>query len=103
MGREVERDLVGILKAHSPRHFPVAWGKVNRQCWILPDGRVLVRIPHLSRFPLFSRAESRQALMEVFKDKCFLGWTTRQTVRSASSFTEVRGIKFCLLRRRWSS
>jgi len=61
--------------AHSMRHekCQTGWGNVKAEIkWYATDSNMisLVRLPHLSRFKLFSRAECRQHIDTIFDFAC---------------------------------
>jgi hypothetical protein len=62
LGNEIESELISILGPQDDsQRIAVNWGSVTATVNRYPD-RVLLRLPHLSRFRIFGRHESAAAL-----------------------------------------
>ena len=66
LGRETFEALVGKRAASSAESVPVGWGNYDANRCQIGD-RVFVRLPHLSRFGIMTRAISAQPLKEIFR------------------------------------
>ena len=59
-------DLVcEVLGATFTVDCPAAWHNKKLRRWEAPGGKVIVYLPHLSRFPLFGRPESEEAIQRI--------------------------------------
>ena len=66
LGRETFEALVGKHAASSAESVPVGWGNYDANRCQIGD-RVFVRLPHLSRFGIMTRAISAKPLKEIFR------------------------------------
>jgi hypothetical protein len=64
MGTEVAAALAEILDVRRTEHVSVGWGNVSGEWGKYAGGR-FVRIPHLSRFTIMTRPESRAGLTRL--------------------------------------
>jgi hypothetical protein len=58
--------LVGLLEGKLETSVALGWGAVTGDRYRLSDGRKLIALPHLSRFSIFDRDESREPLQALF-------------------------------------
>lgn len=66
MGGEAHRAMIGILGVPETERIPVNWGNVSGEMGDFPGGK-LVRLPHLSRFGIATREQSRPALTRLLR------------------------------------
>ena len=60
-------DIVkSMLGARCERKLPAGWGSVSIRRYRAADNRLIVHLPHLSRYKLFGRAESKPYLIAAF-------------------------------------
>ena len=65
IGKDVPgRNMAKLLDAT----LPVGWGSVTADRYMLPDGRPLITLPHLSRFAIFSRLQSERPMQVLFNE-----------------------------------
>ncbi|UPG72841.1 hypothetical protein MVG78_01175 [Roseomonas gilardii subsp. gilardii] len=55
LGMEAARGLARVTQAGAEETYPAGWGKVTIGRSVSADGRVVVRLPHLSRYGIFGR------------------------------------------------
>lgn len=67
MGKDSYLTLSEILRAAPEAEFPAGWGRQVIRVARGPHCR-LVGMPHLSRFPIVTRPQSRAAIMQAFGD-----------------------------------
>ncbi|MFG6585384.1 hypothetical protein [Sulfitobacter sp. 1A12779] len=63
---QAARTTVEILNAQHEVSFPAGWGNIRVHRFKGENGQIVVHLPHLSRFRLFGRAPSEEALRQVF-------------------------------------
>ncbi|MBB4120323.1 hypothetical protein [Martelella radicis] len=68
MGLELLSPLSRTLGAFDPVRHSVAWGNVTAAKATFPTGKLVV-LPHLSRFGIVTRPQSRPALDLLFRDR----------------------------------
>ncbi|HEX4197079.1 MAG TPA: uracil-DNA glycosylase family protein [Caulobacteraceae bacterium] len=54
MGKDAAGELANLLRAQPTDRFKAGWGDLYVERFVSPNGRVVVRLPHPSRFPIFS-------------------------------------------------
>ncbi len=59
---EIAREAIG---ARLEAKFSSGWGSVSLRRYRAPDGRIVARLPHLSRFRLFGRPEAEAPLRRL--------------------------------------
>jgi hypothetical protein len=65
LGNDAAMELAKLLKCQDTEEtYPVNWEPLTIGRRIAPDGRVVIRIPHLSRFQIFGRSEGASAIAE---------------------------------------
>jgi hypothetical protein len=64
---EPGRSLAALLNAELEARVKIGWGTVTADRYRLPDGRLFVALPHLSRFSVFGRGASENGLRELFQ------------------------------------
>jgi hypothetical protein len=60
-GRDIAKDMCQILGANNLKSTPAHWGNLTIDSYICRDRKILVVLPHLSRFRLFYRPDSERA------------------------------------------
>lgn len=65
MGREAILSLSRILGAQNTESIPVNWGKITGTRAPFPGG-LLVGLPHLSKYKIVTRPDSKAALQKLF-------------------------------------
>lgn len=66
MGRGTAKAMITLTNARYEKSVRVNWGNVTAERYRLPDGRPLFALPHMSRYAIFGRTESRASLEELF-------------------------------------
>jgi len=65
LGNDVAIEMTKLLNCRDEEEtYPVNWEPLTIGRRIAPDGRVVIRIPHLSRFQIFGRSEGASAIAE---------------------------------------
>ena len=64
---EPAKSLAKLFGAKLEATVEIGWGKVTADRYRLPDRRMLVALPHLSRFSVFDRVASEVKLRELFQ------------------------------------
>lgn len=67
---QAARLVVDILGAHHKVSFPAGWGNTRVHRFRGEKGQTVVHLPHLSRYRLFGRPLSEDALQRVFGHSC---------------------------------
>lgn len=70
MGRDVFDNMSQVLGAGPASTVSVGWGTIYARNARFPGGRI-IGLPHLSRFAIIGREESRQALAQLFPEGDF--------------------------------
>jgi hypothetical protein len=60
-GRDIAKDMGQILGASNPKSASAHWGNLTIDSYICRDHKILVVLPHLSRFRLFYRPDSERS------------------------------------------
>lgn len=67
MGKnDAAKAMAWLLKASLETSLPVGWGKQTADRYRLPDGRLLIALPHPSRFGIFDRGKSLADVQKLF-------------------------------------
>lgn len=61
------KPIASLFDAHFEARIPVGWGSYSAHRYRLPDGRPLIALPHLSRYSVFGRKQSEEALRQIFE------------------------------------
>lgn len=66
LGNDVRNFLLSVYTTNH-KHFtsPVGWGNVKAEIFIPESGPRILKLPHLSRFRIFNRPESKQYIDEL--------------------------------------
>ena len=59
--------IVRATNATLDSEIPAKWGKAMLRRYVSNDGAIIVALPHLSRFKLFSREQCKSALHDIFE------------------------------------
>lgn len=66
LGNEVRDYLMGIYRTNYKRfNFKVGWGNIGAEIDFLDSGPKILKLPHLSRFRIFNREESKQYIDDL--------------------------------------
>jgi hypothetical protein len=61
LGEKAAKGIAGLIGGEFERCYPAGWGAVTIGRYVGADGRVAVRLPHLSRYRLFGRPDGLSA------------------------------------------
>jgi hypothetical protein len=64
LGDGVARELAKLTDAKRVQRHPAGWANVTIDRFEAADGRVIVKVPHLSRYALFGRKDGQSAAAE---------------------------------------
>ena len=64
---EASKMIVSITGAQLDVVTPSGWGNIKLSRYVAANGRRIVKLPHLSQFKLFSRAEAEPYLRAIFE------------------------------------
>ena len=64
---EAAEMVVSITGARLDAVTPSGWGNIKLSRYLAPNGKRIVKLPHLSQFKLFSRLDSAPYLKEIFR------------------------------------
>lgn len=73
LGKEAGRELANILGASRPERLNVGWRRHFAELYQTPDGRVVLALPHLSRFKLLSTDDRTEVLASLAQAKRLSG------------------------------
>ncbi|MEW6538908.1 MAG: hypothetical protein AB1448_10030 [Pseudomonadota bacterium] len=62
LGKKAGRELARLLQASGTRRLDVGWRRHFAELYQAPDGRVVLALPHLSRFKLLSTEDRTEIL-----------------------------------------